>query len=72
MDLLLDGEEVTLLFEADLEKDYEPHVYLLSSGELEPRFTARLRPAFENEGWLLRGLPDGSVELVREDLDNAF
>ncbi len=72
IDLQLDGEEVTLLYEADPEQEYEPHVYLMSSGDIVPAFTARLRPSFDNQGWLLRGQSDGAVEFAPEGIDNEF
>jgi len=71
IDLELDGEEITLLYEPADDKKYEPHVFLLSSGDLEPEFTVRLRPTFENEGYLLSATADGTLEVSFDGADDA-
>lgn len=71
VDLDLDGEEITLLYERDSEADYEPHIFLLSSGDIEPPFTARLRQPFENEGLILQVKADGTQQVIAEGVDNA-
>ncbi len=72
LELDLDGEEITLLYERDSEAEYEPHVFLLSSGDVEPPFTARLRPVFDNDGFLLRVQTDGTLTLAHESDADAY
>ncbi len=60
-ELDLDGQEITLLYERNSEADYEPQIFLMSSGDIEPPFTARLRAAFENDGLVLNAGGDGTL-----------
>jgi len=71
VDLDLDGAEITLLYERDGDAVYEPQIFLLSSGDIEPPFTARLRPPFSNDGLLLEASDDGSIAVANEAADNA-
>jgi len=71
VDLELDGEEITLLYERDSDTEYEPQIFLLSSGDVEPPFTARLRPSFENAGMILEAAADGTLKVITEGLDDA-
>jgi len=66
-DIELDGNQITLLFEADSEKAYRPHVEINSDGFVEPPFVALLRPAFSNRGVALSVTEDGTVEWVEDD-----
>jgi len=71
VDLELEGRDTTLLYERDTEATYEPQIYLLSSGDIEPPFSARIRPQFANQGFLLQADVDGAVEFVVEGVDDA-
>ena len=71
VDLTLDGEEITLLYERDGEEEYEPQIFLMSSGDIEPPFSARLRPSFETEGFLLVATVDGELKVSTEGVDDA-
>jgi general secretion pathway protein H len=71
VDLDLDGEEITLLYERDNEEEYEPHIFLLSSGDIEPPFSARIRPAFASEGFLIVATVDGELKVSTEGVDDA-
>jgi len=70
VDLELDGNEITLLYARDSEAEYEPQIFILSSGEIEPPFTARIRPVFESDGFLMSAETDGSVEVTVEGIDD--
>ena len=69
VDLELADTEITLLYEPDTEEEYEPQIFLLSSGEIEPPFTARIRPSFESDGFLLSAATDGSIETSVDGFD---
>ncbi len=66
IDLELGGEEIILLYERDSEAEYQPHVYLMSSGEIEPAFTARVRPAFQSLGYILSAEDNGQLAIRNE------
>ena len=69
VDLELDDTEITLLYERDSEQEYEPQIFLLSSGEIEPPFAARIRPSFESDGFLMSAATDGSIEITVDGFD---
>lgn len=69
IDLDLAGAETTLLYERDSEAEYQPHVYLMSSGEIEPAFAARIRPAFQSLGYVLTAEVDGQLAVNNEAVD---
>lgn len=70
VELNLDGEDITLFYERDGEAEYQPQIFLLSSGDVEPPFTARLRPAFANDGLLLEAETDGTLKVTVEGVEN--
>ena len=71
VDLTLDGEEITLLYERDGEEEYEPQIFLMSSGDIEPPFSIRLRPSFETDGFLLVATVDGELKVSTDGVDDA-
>ena len=71
VDLDLNDEEIVLRYERDSDEEYEPQIYIMSSGEIDPPFTARFRPAFENIGLLLQAETDGSLTISDERVDGG-
>ncbi len=71
IDLDLDGEEITLLYERDTKDEYEPQIFLMSSGDIEPPFKTRLRPSFETDGFLLTATVDGELAISVDGVDDA-
>jgi general secretion pathway protein H len=69
-DLDLGGEEIVLLYERDSEADYEPHIFLMSSGEIEPPFSARIRPTFQSQGYMLTADAFGKLDITNEAVDD--
>ncbi|NND54386.1 MAG: type II secretion system minor pseudopilin GspH [Gammaproteobacteria bacterium] len=70
VDLELNEDEMVLLYERDTREEYEPQIFILSSGEIEPPFMARLRPAFENTGLTLTAETDGTLTIDNENVDD--
>ena len=52
--------------EDDEDDDYEPQIFIYSSGDISP-FSIRMRRRFNNEGLTLTVEGDGSSELVRDE-----
>lgn len=69
VDLELDKREITLLYERDTEQKYEPQIFVMSSGEIEPPFVARIRPSYESDGFLLTAETDGTIAVRAEGYD---
>lgn len=69
VDLVLDRDEAVLQFERDTEAQYQPQIYILSSGEIEPPFAARFRPTFESEGYRLEAETNGELSVTDEISD---
>jgi len=69
-DLDLNEEEVVLSYERDTREEYEPQIFILSSGEIEPPFVTRIRPAFENTGFTLTADTDGTLDIDDERVDD--
>jgi len=67
IDLELDGNEITLPYAANEKEAYRPHVYLLSSGGLEPPFVVRIRPSFARDGVTLSVSADGAAEWLEDE-----
>ncbi len=67
-ELEIEGRRVNLERSAqDVEKRYEPHIFILSSGDLSDAFRLRIRSREERTGYTLSVAIDGSAELVRDD-----
>ena len=62
LDVEIDSKEVTLKYERDEEETYTPQIYILSSGDIQPEFTLRIRPAYATEGIMLAVNEFGEVE----------
>ncbi|MEE4186123.1 MAG: type II secretion system minor pseudopilin GspH [Gammaproteobacteria bacterium] len=67
VDLELDGKEITLPYAASERETYQPQVYLLSSGGLEPPFVVRIRPSFSRDGVALSVTADGAAEWLDDE-----
>jgi general secretion pathway protein H len=65
--LVVEDREVTLELPDDSEK-IEPHVVILSSGEVTP-FVISLAREFSRRETLIEGLPDGRLEMTEVDPD---
>lgn len=65
--LVVEDREVTLEL-ADESAKIEPHVVILSSGEVTP-FVISIAREFSQRETLIEGLPDGRIELTRIDPD---
>jgi hypothetical protein len=67
LDVEIDGKEVTLKYERDEDETYTPQIYILSSGDIQPVFKVRIRPAFATEGIMLDVNEFGEVEETRDE-----
>ena len=67
LDVELGAEEITLIYERDTEKEYEPQILLMSSGDIEPEFAVRIRPTFSGDGILMSINSMGEVEADEEE-----
>lgn len=67
LELELEGKEITLPYEREPIKDYEPQVFLLSSGDIEPLFRLRLG-TLSGTAHQIEVAADGTVEVT----DNEF
>jgi general secretion pathway protein H len=67
LDVEIDGKEVTLKYERDEEETYTPQIYILSSGDIQPIFKVRIRPAFATEGIMIDVNEFGEVEETRDE-----
>jgi general secretion pathway protein H len=67
VELLIEGKEVDLDYEPKEDEEYEPQIYLFSSGDLTPSFNARIRPSFSDHAILLTAEVDGKIEVKPDD-----
>jgi general secretion pathway protein H len=67
VELLIEGKEVDLDYEPKEDEEYEPQIYLFSSGDLTPSFNARIRPSFSDHAMLLTAEVDGTIEVKPDD-----
>jgi general secretion pathway protein H len=67
VELLIEGKEVDLDYEPKEDEEYEPQIYLFSSGDLTPSFNARIRPSFSDHAMLLTAEVDGKIEVKPDD-----
>ena len=82
VELEIEGKEVLLKFErsegifadedeedadADEAERYRPHIFLLSSGDVEPPFQVRLRRAFASRGIVLDVETEGTIEVIPDE-----
>jgi general secretion pathway protein H len=70
VELLIENRDVDLEFDRDSLKEtelYQPQIFLFSSGDLTPPFTARFRPEFANTAVVLTVSPEGKTELSVDD-----
>jgi type II secretion system protein H len=51
----------------EAEEGYQPQIFLLSSGDIEPPFNARIRAVYANKGVVLNVEPNGTIELVHDE-----
>lgn len=67
-DLRIEGREVNLeRSKKDVEKTYQPQLFLFSSGDVSDGFEVRLRERDRDEGWLVNVEPDGTIEVERDE-----
>jgi len=67
MDLFIEDQQILLeTGEPPAAEDYEPQIFLLSSGEITP-FSVRFRPAFDNYGVLLEIKADGKASVSADE-----
>jgi general secretion pathway protein H len=67
IDLIIEGKEVDLDYDPKEDEEYEPQIYLFSSGDLAPPFSARIRPSFSDHAILLSAEIDGKTEVKPDD-----
>jgi len=70
VELLIENKDVDLELDRDSLKEtelYQPQIFLFSSGDLTPPFTARFRPEFVNTAVVLTVSPEGKTELSVDD-----
>jgi general secretion pathway protein H len=67
VDLSLEGNEIVLDYERDTEAEYIPQIFVLSSGDVMPPFSVRIRNAFANEGLTLSINELGEIETDTDD-----
>ena len=70
IELLIDGKEAKLEFqrgETAKDKLYVPQVFIFSSGEIAPPFSATIRQSFNDELITLSVTTDGKVEIKGDD-----
>lgn len=67
IDLIIEGKEVDLDYAPKKDDAYEPQIYLFSTGDLAPPFSARIRPAYSNHALLLIAEADGKIEVKLDD-----
>ena len=72
IDLIIEGKEIDLDYDRNDNKDddddeYVPQVYLFSSGDLAPPFSARFHPTFSDGAVLLTAAADGKIEVSPDD-----
>ena len=67
LDLELDGKEVQLDYESDEDDEYEPQIFIMSSGDIEPEFNIRVRPSFNTIGLTVRVDAFGRTEMSRDE-----
>ena len=66
IELRIEGKELDIDFDRDdMEEDteYQPQIFLFSSGDLAPPFEARFRPDFANTAVVLSVTPEGKTEV---------
>jgi len=68
LDLELEGKEVVLKFERDPNSTYQPQIFLLSSGEVEPPFHVWFRKSFSESGFEIEYDLNGLVEAADEEI----
>jgi general secretion pathway protein H len=66
-DVSLEGKEIVLDFERDTEAEYMPQIFVLSSGDVMPPFSLRIRNVFANEGLTLTINEFGETEADTDD-----
>jgi general secretion pathway protein H len=67
IDLIIEGKEVDLDYDPKKDEAYEPQIYLFSTGDLAPPFSARIRPAYSDHAFLLTAEVDGTIEVKPDD-----
>jgi hypothetical protein len=70
IELIIEGKEVDLDFDAgDPEEGdvYEPQIFIFSSGDLAPPFSARLRTVFADDALLVTADVEGTTEVTQDD-----
>ena len=71
IDLIIEGKEIDLDYDRDEDKDddeeYLPQIYLFSSGDLAPTFSARIRPTFSDHSVLLTAAADGKIGVTLDE-----
>ncbi len=68
LELDIEGKEIVLRFERDTQNEYEPQVYLLSSGEVDPPFRLRFKKSFNDDDIELEYNFNGLVEPANDDI----
>jgi general secretion pathway protein H len=71
IDVLIENKEIDLDYERkeddDEENEYRPQIYLFSSGDIAPPFSARFRPSFSDHSVMLSVAADGAIEIALDD-----
>ena len=66
LELELEDKEITLPYERESIKDYEPQVFLLSSGDIEPPFGLRLG-TLSGSGYRIEVDADGEIQVTDDE-----
>lgn len=64
--LELEDRETILTYERDTRETYQPQVFLLSSGDIEPPFTLRVRRTHSGPAYQVTVSSDGQVEVSND------
>jgi len=67
LELELEGDELQLDYEPAEDEDYQPQIYVMSSGDIEPEFQVRVRPSFNSNGLVLSVDALGRTEMTRDE-----
>lgn len=67
VDLIIEGKEIDLDYDPKEDEEYQPQIYLFSSGDLAPPFSARIRPSFSDQAVLITVAVDGVIEVTLDD-----
>jgi len=68
LELLIENKVVDLDSKRNEKETYQPQVFILSSGDLNPPFSVQLQPEFSDSAVVLSVAADGSTEITLDEL----